>query len=332
MNLIEIYIQEVTRRLPEKSREDIALKLRSTIEDMLPEDFNEEDIKSVLQKLGNPTLLARGYQDQPMYLIGPRYYDIYMTLLKMVLPIAGIITLISIITMYFLDYSANKTNINVGIVILSEGIGTFFEISLQLLFWLTLVFVILERKEKGKALEPLTTGFKKWTPDDLKHITYAPKKKFISKIEVFGSFLWTAIWATVYFNANQIAVVYESKGGQLEFVTLVFNQEVLLSYWPMVLIAIGFEIALAIYKIFKEQWTNKMAIFNMVYEVFVSALFIVMISNPNLFQPKFITYLTDLFSITKEYLVNWMVSGTILLFVVFAVLNIIEGFRKARIY
>ena len=27
MNLIEVYIQEVTRRLPEKSREDIALEL-----------------------------------------------------------------------------------------------------------------------------------------------------------------------------------------------------------------------------------------------------------------------------------------------------------------
>ena len=39
MNLIDIYIQEVTRRLPEKSRDDIALELRSTIEDMLPENY-----------------------------------------------------------------------------------------------------------------------------------------------------------------------------------------------------------------------------------------------------------------------------------------------------
>ena len=77
MNLIEVYIQEVTRRLPEKSREDIALELRSTIEDMLPDDYNEEDVKLVLEKLGNPASLASGYQDQPMYLIGPRYFDVY---------------------------------------------------------------------------------------------------------------------------------------------------------------------------------------------------------------------------------------------------------------
>jgi hypothetical protein len=77
MKLIEIYIQEVTRRLPEKSREDIALELRSTIEDMLPDDYKEEDVKSVLEKLGNPATLASGYRDQPMHLIGPRYFDVY---------------------------------------------------------------------------------------------------------------------------------------------------------------------------------------------------------------------------------------------------------------
>ena len=93
MNLIEVYIQEVTRRLSEKSREDIALELRSTIEDMLPDDYKEEDVKLVLEKLGNPASLASGYQDQPMYLIGPRYFDVYVTLLKMILPIAGAIAL-----------------------------------------------------------------------------------------------------------------------------------------------------------------------------------------------------------------------------------------------
>ncbi len=39
MNLIETYVYEVTRRLPEKTRGDIALELRSTIEDMLPGRF-----------------------------------------------------------------------------------------------------------------------------------------------------------------------------------------------------------------------------------------------------------------------------------------------------
>ena len=49
---------------------------------MLPEDYNEKDVKSVLEKLGSPVSLANGYLDRPMHLIGPRYFDVYTTLLK----------------------------------------------------------------------------------------------------------------------------------------------------------------------------------------------------------------------------------------------------------
>lgn len=82
MSLIDMYVHEVAKRLPEKNREDITLELRSTIEDMLPDDYNEEDVKSVLKKLGSPVSLANGYLDRPMHLIGPRYFDVYTTLLK----------------------------------------------------------------------------------------------------------------------------------------------------------------------------------------------------------------------------------------------------------
>src|SRR3954454_11494729 len=118
MNLIEVYIQQVTRRLPEKSREDIGLELRSTIEDMLPDDYTEDEVKSVLEQLGNPALLASGYRDQPMHLIGPRYFDIYSTLLEMILPIAGVISLISMIAAYFFSYSGEEAILNVVLTLI----------------------------------------------------------------------------------------------------------------------------------------------------------------------------------------------------------------------
>ena len=107
MNLIDLYIQEVAKRLPEKNREDIKLELRSTIDDMLPEDYNEKDVKSVLEKLGSPVSLANGYLDRPMHLIGPRYFDVYTTLLKMIIPIAAIIALISMVAENFIGYSGD---------------------------------------------------------------------------------------------------------------------------------------------------------------------------------------------------------------------------------
>lgn len=94
MHLIEAYVYEVTRRLPEKTRDDIALELRSTIEDMLSENFAEYEVREVLLKLGDPAQLAASYRDTPMHLIGPKVYDAYMYTMKMIIPWAILITIL----------------------------------------------------------------------------------------------------------------------------------------------------------------------------------------------------------------------------------------------
>ncbi|NMD69650.1 hypothetical protein HHO41_05070 [Bacillus sp. DNRA2] len=330
MDLIEIYIQEVTRRLPEKNREDIALELRSTIEDMLSDDFTEEDVKKVLEKLGNPASLASGYLDRPMHLIGPRYFDLYVSLLKLILPIAGVIAAISMIASHLFSYNGEEAILSIIIKVFSEGIGILIEVGIQVAFWLTFTFAIIERCDKGKDSEPLTMNYTKWTPDDLKNVTYIPKKRLIPKGEVYFSLIWTAIWATVYFNANQLLGIYVNEGNGLEFVTPALNQEVLLSYWPFVVLVIGLEIVLALFKLIKGQWSLNLAIFNTIYEIIATVITIVVIINPNLFQPDFTSYMADLFSITVEQFTNRVISGVILMFVLFGGINAFDGFRKAR--
>ncbi|MGG0186527.1 HAAS signaling domain-containing protein [Bacillus rhizoplanae] len=331
MNLIDIYIHEVTRRLPEKNREDIALELRSTIGDMLPDDYSEEDVKAVLEKLGSPVTMASGYRDWPMHLIGPRYFDVYVTLLKMILPIAAVISLISMIAIHFIGYSGEQAVINIVFSLIGKGIGSIIEVGIHVFFWLTLVFAILERADKGRDEQPLTASLKKWTPDDLKNISYVPKKKAISKGEVFASLMWTAIWSTLYFYANHLVGVYERGRDGLEFVTPTFNQEVLHGYWPIVLVVIGFEIALALYKLLKGQWTKGIAICNAALQLIATIVFIVIVINPNVITQDFITYMADLFTITANQFKTWIVEGGIFIFILSAVINIFDGFRKARI-
>jgi hypothetical protein len=330
MKLIELYIQEVTRRLPEKSREDIALELHSTIEDMLPEDYSEQDVKNVLSQLGNPAILASGYQDRPMHLIGPRYYDIYVNLMKMILPIAAAISMISLIANNIFTYDGEEAVLNVFINMIGEGIWNLISTGIQVFFWLTLVFAIIERADTAKSQIPLAPSFKEWTPEDLKDIPYIPKEKAISKVEVFGSFLWTAIWATVYFNAAHLVGVYEKGIKGLEFVTPTFNQEVLHSYWPLVVLVIGLEIATAIYKWITAQWTNKVAILNAAFHFISSIVFIVIISNPNLINDSFITYMIELFDFNynPNNMIFWGASS---IYVFFAAIDTIQGFRKAKI-
>ncbi len=302
MSLIDMYVHEVAKRLPEQNREDITLELRSTIEDMLPDDYNEEDVKSVLEKLGSPVSLANGYLDRPMHLIGPRYFDVYTTLLKMIIPIAAVIALISMVAENFIGYNGDQAVLNVILQLIGKGIGEIFEVGLHVFFWLTLVFVILERTDKDKGIEPLTTSLKKWTPDDLKNISYIPKKKAISKFEVFGGLMWTAVWTTLYFYANHLVGVYHGTENGLKFVAPTFNQDVLLQYWPLILVMIVFEVAISLYKLVQGQWTKRLAIGNAILRVVGTIIFIVIVVNPHLLNEGFITYSANAFTIPQRSL------------------------------
>ncbi|MBT2686741.1 hypothetical protein J7I93_00940 [Bacillus sp. ISL-47] len=332
MNLIEIYIQEVIRRLPEKSRADIALELRSTIEDMLPDEHNDEDIKDVLKKLGNPAALASGYRDQPMHLIGPRYFDVYVSLLKMIFPIAAAIALISIAAELIIGFSGEETVMNLVLHLMGEGIWRVIEVGIQTFFWLTVVFAIMERVDKGKEQQPLSASLKPWTPEDLKNIPYIPKKKAIAKFEVSGSLMWTAIWATFYFYADRLIGIYEGDRDGLDFVVAALNQEVLLGFWPIVVLIIALEVGLALYKLIQGQWTKKMAIYNTFLEVMATVVFIVILLTPNLLQPEFINYMADLFSITATKFETWFIGSIMITFIIFAGISIFDGIRKARIH
>ena len=90
-DLIERYIYAVTKRLPGKTREDVARELRTLIEDMLKERCGEvtpsdKDIRVVLTELGTPNELYEQYAgDGKRCLIGPPYYTTYVFVMKIVL-------------------------------------------------------------------------------------------------------------------------------------------------------------------------------------------------------------------------------------------------------
>ncbi|MGM9950377.1 MAG: HAAS signaling domain-containing protein [Lysinibacillus sp.] len=329
MNLIEVYIQEVIRRLPEKNRNDIALELKSTIEDMLPEGYNEENVETVLEKLGSPAALAEGYHDRSKYLIGPRYFDAYLSLLKMILPIAATVSLIALAAENIIGYEKHTSVLNMIILLIAEGVWGMIAVGIQVFFWLTVVFGIMERVNKSDDTRPLTPHLTEWKVEDLKDIQLVPKRKAISKYEVFGALIWTAIWATVYFYANHLVGIYKGGPEGLEFITPAMNEAELIHYWPIILLIIGLEISLSIYKLIERQWTKAMAWFNALLQIVVTVTFIVIIKNPYLFNPDFLTEMSRLFEVSVSKLELWIISGSILAFLIAAAINMFDGFRKA---
>ncbi len=93
MNLIDTYVSEVGRHLPQKNRADIEAEIRSTLQDMLEErsrsagrPVDEEMTLEVLKAYGAPEKVATTYAGE-RYLIGPRLYPIFLTVVRVVFPV-----------------------------------------------------------------------------------------------------------------------------------------------------------------------------------------------------------------------------------------------------
>lgn len=143
--------------------------------------------------------------------------------------------------------------------------------------------------------------------------------------------MWTAVWATLYFYANHLVGVYNGAADGLKFVAPTFNQDVLLQYWPIVVIMIVFEVAISLYKLVQGQWTTRLAIGNAILQLAATIVFIVIVVNPHLFNEGFIMYVANVFAISPEEFKTWLIGGGIIIFILSAVLNAIDGFRKSRI-
>ncbi len=331
MNLIKLYIQEVTRRLPDKTRDDIALELESTIYDMLPEDHSDEDVYQALETLGDPAILAGKYNEKPMHFIGPRYYHGYVTLLKLIMPIAATISFITIIFVNLLGPVEEGAVLETMIHLLGIGIWNVVSVLIQTFFWITIVFIIVERADVAKNDASLPTQLKSWTPNNLKHITYIPKYKMIKNFELSCGLIWTAIWGTAYFYADHLLGIYENGHNGLRMVTPAFNQEMLLSFWPFIVLIIGLEVALTIFKLVKKQWTRQLATFFAINQAVSLIILVVILTRENLFNQEFLNKIGKLFTTSPPIIENILIWGTIVIFIVSTGWGIFDTFKRANI-
>lgn len=153
------YITAVTQAIPESARNDVHAELTAAIADLTEARIEagaapEEAERSALLELGDPMRLAAEYSNRKLQLIGPDHYPTYIRLLKAlaatVLPIAGAGIIIANLL----------TGADAG-EIASKTILTLLQLTMQLLFWVTVVFAILERTQAPKSMYP------DWDPSTL---------------------------------------------------------------------------------------------------------------------------------------------------------------------
>ncbi|HET6845255.1 MAG TPA: hypothetical protein VFH29_00390 [Anaerolineales bacterium] len=197
MELIDLYVAEVGKRLPMKGRADIEAELRSTLEDMLEDQSSkagrpadEAMTLELLKEYGSPEKVAATYDPHP-YLIGPRLYPFFVRVLKIVLTVLVTVLLITL----GIRLGAQAMSGPDLAKAISEGLLGIIAGAAQAFGNIALVFAILERFAPASEFK-MDEEKKSWDPASLRK---AEKVETVKPWETIASILFT-IAALVLFN------------------------------------------------------------------------------------------------------------------------------------
>ncbi len=336
MKYIERYIYAVTHYLPEKDREEVGRELKSNIEDMLQGDYSEENIKQILEELGSPYELSTRYLDQEKFIIGPRVYHIYIETLKILMVVAIIVGAITftvdlLANINSLDFSTSPQGIiAITVKIIAKGIGIMFNVMVGFFFWVTFGFIIVE---KTNALDEMKSRKNKaFVVEDLKEIPQS-KGKNISKVEMAFTLVLTIAFLFIFLFKSDLISMYIAGEGSYP----IFNSDTIQAYMLVILVTGALSISLTIYKLILGRWSKKLAIYSVVYALVSLVVTIIVVQDPNLFDPRFLNFISDnvkTWGIDLSANLGKLKLGFILIASIITVIEIstalYQGFRKER--
>jgi hypothetical protein len=248
MKFVELYLQEIEKRLPLKNRPDILKEIKSTLMDMI-EDRNtnqgqapdEDTIKAVLSEFGSPRKVARQYSEH-QYLIGPSLYPIFFQTLKVVLIVVAGINIFGIIVAI-----VSQSGFPAGwIETIAETFAGFFSSLFTAFGIVTLSFAGIERTTPDKWKVKIEQD---WKPDDLLN---TENRKSIKITELAVEITFTlAFIVLLNFFVDKIGIFYLVDSGWVS--SPILNQN-FYRYIPWITAANGISIVLNLYLIRKGFW------------------------------------------------------------------------------
>ncbi|HSK87383.1 MAG TPA: hypothetical protein VK880_03460 [Anaerolineales bacterium] len=318
MSLIDRYVAEVGRHLPEKDRTDIEAEIRSMLEDMLEERkqagraVDEKLIAEVLEELGDPRLLASQYAPSKRYLIGPGWYDVYIKTLQRVLftvlPIFAAVTFILTLTEDPLDF----------IDAVGNAVGGAFNVGLQIWFWMTLVFVLMERSEAIPG-ETLGSQTRAWTVAQLPEL---PRTRQISIAEVvmnIATELFLMVWI--------VLPVIRGGSGSVPFL-----HPDLWNFWlPLLLVIMGLTLVHEVFQLRIGNWTPALTATNVILGLISIIYLAALVLTQDVINPAFLAMLDSSVETARlREVASWSIDISAAIIAGIYVWDIINSIRLSR--
>jgi len=322
MSLIDRYVAEVGRHLPEKDRADIEAEIRSMLEDTLEErsersrqngtPVDEKIIIETLEELGDPRLLASRYAPAKRYLIGPGWYDVYIKTLQrvlfIVLPIFAAVTFMLTLAEDPLDF----------IDAVGEAVGSAFDVGLQIWFWMTLVFVFMERSDAipNESLNPDTRA---WTVAQLPEL---PRKRQISIAETVMNI------ATELFLMFWIALPVIRGGSD----SVPFLHPDLWNFWlPLFFVIMGLTLVHEVFQLKIGNWTPALTITNVILSLISIIYIAALVLTQDVINPAFLAMLdSSLDTARLREVATWSIDISAAVIAGIYVWEIVHSIRMAR--
>lgn len=324
-NLIERYVFDVTRRLPEKDREDVKKELRANIYDMLPENANDEAVKKVLYELGSPASLAEQYRSHPRYLISPAYYDEYVRALKWILPLVGVLVMLIGFAVGAVDAAKDGTTSLPFVIsgIISSGVSMGVSAAFQALVWTTIGFAIAERSGEKKP----KVGEHGWRVEDLPEVqnpkAAIPLSEGIAELVVSVLFSILALLIC----AGRLPFMMVFAQGDMVFYNI-FSQSFLNMLVPFILVSMVLAILQGVAKIKDRRWSVFVCVSVVAKALIDMAITLYVVNQPNILSAEFHNFLVKS-EVSDVFQMITHVNGTNVVVVVFCVLIIIGAISES---
>lgn len=328
MDLINRYVYAVTKRLPEKQREDIEKELRTLIDDMLEQykgsEAYELKVQKVLLDLGAPEIMANNYRSTKSYLIGPQNFDNYILILKIVM--GAVFLGISISVAVGIIFAGQFDIVD----IFADYLGALTSALLQGFAWVTIIFAVAEYK--GVDMKGSNHKGEQWSIAELPLIP--EKKAAISPWESIVSILFSAIFMTIFYFAPQLFAAYIANDINGITIIPIFNLDILNTYRTLFVVIFIFSVLKEALKLIAGRWNLKLSIAVTVLSIATTVLMVIIFTNSAIWNPSFSAEIMRHFNLSMDFNNVWiqLTRGFIFIMAAVCIIDVATALYKGAKY
>lgn len=320
--MIERYIYAVTKKLPKDNRKEISNELRRLISERMRRLDNtlseEEKMMKVLTDLGDPKKLANQYRNKERYLIGPKYFEKYIMVMKIVM--LSIFFGLSLVHGFSILFEVNSV-----LDMLGGYIGSLLSALMQGAAWVTGVFALLEYNEISLEHEEKEEP---WNPNQLRAVPN--EKARISRGESIFSIVFSTIFLTLFFFSPGAIGIYYFIGDNMNFIPL-FNLQALAVFQILIFIVFTFDILIEMLKIIQGRWSRNLAIIVTALNILSALILIYALSNVAIWNEEITVRFEEFLTIPFDRLIIFTIIIIVMTTIVESVSALYKGIRYGNI-